>query len=176
MHIKSTSDRYGAVAVAIHWISALAIAGLLVSGFRIASLADPLAKADLLRVHAAIGIAVLVLTLARLSWWLFADRKPAGVPGTPPLQERAAKAVHGLFYVVILGMGASGIGMLVLSGAGAILYLGAPGLMPDFTVFAPRVPHGLGAFALLALIVLHVGAALYHQFVRRDRLIARMGF
>ena len=36
-------------------------------------------------------------------------------------------------------------------------------------------PHGLGAFALLGLVTLHVGAALYHQLVRRDRLLARMG-
>jgi len=84
--------------------------------------------------------------------------------------------VHVLFYVVILGMIASGIGMMVLSGAAPLIFGGESALLPDFWKYTPRVPHGIGARLLLALLVLHAGAALYHHFVRRDGLLWRMWF
>ena len=121
MALRSTNDRYGSVAIAVHWLSAILIIGLLASGLRAAATLDPAAKAGLLRVHAAAGIAVLVLTLFRLAWWVFADRKPDPLSASR-LMQRAAKSVHALFYVVILGMAASGIGMLVLSGAGPMIF------------------------------------------------------
>jgi cytochrome b561 len=175
MRWKSTTDRYGAVAIAIHWTAALLILVLLVSGLRAANTMDPAAKIAVLRVHAVLGVSVLVLTLARIGWWFLADVKPVPAEGMPPLQERAARVVHVLFYVVILGMAASGIGMIVLSGAGLVLFGGAPGPLPDFWQYPPRIPHRIGAILLIFLFVLHVGAALYHQFILRDRLLARMG-
>jgi cytochrome b561 len=82
--------------------------------------------------------------------------------------------VHIFFYVVILGMIVSGIGMVPLSGAGPVIF-GGEGSLPDFWKYPPRIPHGIGARLLLALLVLHTGAALYHQFVRRDSF-GRMWF
>ena len=175
MQWKSSERRYGAVAIAIHWASAAAIVGLFASGFIAANQPDAAVKAGILRVHAAVGLLVLALTLARILWWVFADAKPSPDPADPRWQRRAAAFVHNLFYVFILAMAASGVAMLALSGAAAILWFGAPGPLPDFELLPPRRVHGAAAFALLALLALHVGAALFHQFVRRDRLLARMG-
>lgn len=171
---KSDGHRYGAVATAMHWVTAAAIFGLLGSGLMLEE-AAPAAKTQLLRVHAAVGILVFVLTLLRLSWWAFADRRPEEPAGQPRWQALAARTVHRLFYAVTLLMGASGIAMLALSGAASILFLGGAGALPDFNLYPPRIPHGLGAWAMMGLIAVHVGAALYHQFVRRDRLLERMG-
>lgn len=175
MALKSSSDRYGTVAVAIHWLSAALVLGLLVSGFRAAGTLDPEAKAGLLRIHAIVGSTVLLLTFVRIAWWLFVDRRPADPAGTPRIQARTAHAVHLLLYMALFGMAASGIGMLVLSGAAGILIAGVPGPLPDFLQYPPRLAHGFGALFLLALVVAHLAAALYHQFVLRDRLLARMG-
>ncbi|WP_238321649.1 cytochrome b [Halocynthiibacter namhaensis] len=81
-----------------------------------------------------------------------------------------------LFYVAILGMAASGIGMLAQSGAGAVLFGASVEPLPDFAEFLPRVPHGVGARFMLALFALHAGAALYHHFIKRDGMIWRMWF
>jgi cytochrome b561 len=175
MALKSTQDRYGTVAITIHWLAAALIVALLVTGFRVSGAADPAAKAAFLRFHAAMGVAILVLTIARIAWWWFADRKPLPVAGQPALLQRAASAVHLIFYVVIIGLAASGIGMMVLSGAGPIVFGGASGTLPDFWTYSPRVPHGIGVRVLIALLILHVGGALYHHFIRSDRLLARMG-
>jgi cytochrome b561 len=84
--------------------------------------------------------------------------------------------MHFLFHVVILGMIASGIGMMALSGAAPIVFSAEGALLPDFRKYPPRLPHGIGAWLLLALFVFHAGAALYHHFARRDGLLRGMWF
>ncbi|MFN0190895.1 MAG: cytochrome b [Aestuariivirga sp.] len=175
MSLKSTPERYGALPIALHWISAILILALVVAGFIAANQIDPVAKAAILRVHAPVGTLVLVLTLFRLAWWLFIDRKPVEAAGMSTLQSRASKAVHGLFYVAIIGLAASGIAMFILSGAGEILFGTSTSPLPDFWNYSPRYGHAILARLMVLLLVLHVGAALYHQFVRGDRLLARMG-
>jgi cytochrome b561 len=173
--LKSAPDRYGAVAASIHWVSVVLILILIVSGFRAAG-ADPAAKAAILRLHIPIALAMLALTILRIVWWLGFDRKPEPVAGSPRWQEMSAKAVHLLFYVVILGMIASGVGMVALSGAAPIIFGGDSAPLPDFSHYPPRRAHGIGAGILLALLALHVGAALYHHFIRGDGLLWRMWF
>jgi cytochrome b561 len=84
--------------------------------------------------------------------------------------------VHILFYVVIFSMAASGIGLMILSDAGAVLFRGADAILPNFYDYLPRVPHGIGARGMVALLALHIGAALYHHFIKKDGLIGRIGF
>jgi cytochrome b561 len=174
MPSRSTTDAYGSVATGIHWLTAVLIIGLLASGVLAEDAADPATKATLLRLHAPMGISILVLTLLRIVWWWRFDTKPLPLAGNPAWQDILAKAVHVLLYIVMIGMAASGIGMFVLSGAGDILFGGAPGPLPDFNNFVPRVPHGIGAKLMLALLALHIGAALFHHFVRRDATLGRM--
>ncbi len=175
MSWKSGPQRYGAVAIAIHWLTAGVILALLTTGFNAEDMADDAEKAAVLRIHVVLGLSVLAVTLLRLAWWGLADRRPADPPSMPRPQAMAARIVHGLFYVVILVMAASGIATIALSGAGTVLFGGSAAALPDFGEFAPRGLHGIGASLLLLLLAAHVGAALYHQFVRRDRLLARMG-
>lgn len=176
MAVKSINTSYGTVAVTIHWLSAVLIILLLGSGFRAGQTIDPVAKSDILRFHAPIGITILPLTLARIVWWWQFDTKPIAAESKSRWQELFAKAVHILFYVIMIGMAASGIGMFVLSGAGPIVFGGAEGTLPDFNLYPPRGPHGLGARAMLVLLVLHAGAALYHHFIMRDVTLKRMWF
>lgn len=172
MSLRSSPDRYGAVAIAIHWVSALAILALLASGNVLA--ATPLsAKAQILVVHASVGTLVLVLTLVRIAWWVWGDRRPLPVSGQPRWQEVAASSVHGLLYLTVLLLAASGISTLILSGALPALL--GQGTLPDFSATPPRLVHGLAGRLMLALVFAHAGAALYHQFIRRDRLLGRMG-
>ena len=174
--MKSTQTRYGTVAVTLHWLSALSIFALLGLGFRASALTGSPDKTLILTAHVTLGSVVLILTLFRIIWWAFADQKPKPLSDDPAWQQISGKAVHILFYVVILGMCASGIGMVALSGAGAILFGGQTSPLPNFWDYLPRTPHGLGARFMLVLMALHIGAALYHHFIRKDGLIWRMWF
>jgi cytochrome b561 len=172
--LMSNRDQYGTVAISIHWLSAILILALLGSGFLADNATDPAAKAAFLRFHLPAGIVLLLLTLFRIVWWRF-DKKPEIVKGAGAWQDQIARAAHVAFYIVILGMIASGIGMMVLSSAAPVIF-GAPGALPNFGDHPPRVPHGLGAFLLAALLVLHTSAAIYHQIVLRDGLLQRMWY
>jgi cytochrome b561 len=170
---KSSSQRYGSIAIVIHWVSAVAVLAQLGLGFAAASAADPAIEAGLLRGHVLLGIFVVGLTVIRIGWW-FVDRRPAPLSALAWWQELSERAVRVLLYLLILILGASGIAVLALSGAAAVLFFGAAGPLPDFTHFPPMAAHVAAATALLGLAALHILAALYHQFWRRDRLLARM--
>ncbi|WP_156943327.1 cytochrome b561 [Ensifer sp. WSM1721] len=115
--LKSRHDRYGAVAISIHWLSAVLVFVLLGSGFQAAKAVDVAEKASFLRVHIPVALAVLLLTSFRIVWWWRFDQKPLAGEGSPIWQERIASWVHLAFYLVVLGMIASGVGMMILSGA-----------------------------------------------------------
>lgn len=73
-------------------------------------------------------------------------------------------------------MAASGIVLALQAGLPGIVFGGDGSLPESFAGFRPRAAHGVLSRLLLALIALHVIAALYHRFVRRDGLLGRMSF
>lgn len=176
MTSQSRTDRYGTVAVSIHWLSAILIIAALATGLRAGNTADPLMQTALLRFHIPMAIAVLILTLARIVWWWRFDHKPASIGGMPRWQTRAASLSHLLFYVIILGMAGSGIGMMVLSGAFPVIFMTDGSALPDFSTLVPHLAHGIGGRLFIGLLILHVGAALYHHFIRHDGIFRRMWF
>ena len=174
MELKGNARRYGTIAIALHWVSALGILVMLASGIAMGQglLGSPAPGAIILS-HATLGILILLLTVLRLVWWLAFDRRPEPVAGIPAWQKRLSMAVHGLLYVTIFVAASSGLGTLILSGAVPSILAGNPA--PEFTGMGPYITHGLTGRLLLLLLVMHIGAALYHHFVRRDRLLGRMG-
>lgn len=172
MKLKSSTDRYGAVPAAIHWLTALAIIALLISG-QVMDFNDDLVT-KVLPFHLALGIVVGVLTLFRILWWLAFDRHPAPQQVMSPVQEKLASVVHIGLYLGMLVMVASGIAMVALTGAAPQIFGG--GALPDFNTVPPHAVHGLVSKLLLLLVIGHAGAALWHHFIKRDGLIARMGF
>jgi cytochrome b561 len=170
---KSTSSQYGSVAIAIHWASALAVILAFAAGFVVANVSPPAEQGPILIAHVTLGLIVFALTLLRIVWWAVADRHPAAPADQPRWQVRAAQAVHLGLYVLLVLMASSGITTLILSGAVPTILGGGP--VPDFSGLIPRIAHGIMSKLLLALFVVHLGAALYHQLVRRDHLLARMG-
>jgi cytochrome b561 len=86
-----------------------------------------------------------------------------------------AKITHFLLYVGIFGMLLSGASMSTQAGLMNV-FNGQGSLPADFHIFPPRGIHGMTFSILFLLILLHVGAALYHQFIRRDNLLGRMWF
>jgi len=176
MSARSTAVRFGSIAIANHWISALLIVIMIVLGFSHGLVGEEASKITILKFHAPIGIVILLLTIFRILWWIAFDKKPEPVAGTSRPMHIAAAAVHGLLYLLLLAMTISGIAMMVLSGAGEIIFGGAPGPLPDFHDYTPHLAHGLGAFILIALLVIHIIAAIYHQAILRDNLMSRMKF
>lgn len=172
MPLKSTPDRYGTVAIAFHWITALLIVVMIALGLNAANAQTDDMRRALLMPHIALGILTLVLTLARIVWWWFLDRKPHPVPGIPPVMAGLARISHVLIYGLVIALAASGIATNIIGGVVEALSAGTP--IPPLDDIAPRKGHGLLAWSFMALLALHIAAALYHHFIRRDKTVARM--
>ena len=177
----SAGSRYTGVAIALHWLLALAIVGIFVVGTYMADLPFSPLRLKLYNWHKWAGVTFLALTVLRLLW-RFTHRPPA-LPQTvtramPGWQVSAYHATHyllyALFFVVPL------IGWAYSSAAGyPIVWFGVLAL-PDFVPVDKELAalikplHELSAFALLGLAGLHIAAALKHHWIDRDDLLNRM--
>lgn len=170
-----TPKRYAPALIFLHWLIAALIFLMLGMGFtRLGASPNDAAKVSVLRLHMPLGISILALMLVRLMVRFF-SRKPAPATAGNPWLDKIGVLVHILLYVGAIGMGVSGLGISAQAGLAAIVFEGQGSLPADFSAFPPALGHGLTAFLLSGLILLHIGAALYHQFVRKDHLLARMG-
>jgi cytochrome b561 len=177
MSKENVPARYHPALVALHWIVALLIFFMLAAGKLILLMMPNTAEKILpLTGHVVIGIAILVLLVIRFVVRV-RTAHPAPADAGHPLLNRIGALTHYLLYLAAFGMILSGMGMAQMSNLSQILFggLGLP-LPEDFWVYPPRIGHGITATVLILLIVLHVGAAFYHQFIRKDNLLARMWF
>lgn len=170
--------RYHPALVALHWLLAvLLIVGLIVGNFLLDPIAeaDP-AKLDALRSHMIAGLVIAALMIIRLVIRLRTSHPPEADIGVP-LLNKVARWAHWALYIAVFGLIASGIGMSILAGLPPIVFGGSGDPLPvSFDDLPPRMAHGIFATALALLIAGHIAAALYHQFVRKDGLLARMWF
>lgn len=179
-----TARRYGAVAITFHWLIAAAIFTLIVLGLVMtkAGLA-PARQFQLYQLHKSIGITVLLLSVLRLAWRLAV--KPPPLTGMPRLEKFLAEGAHLLLYVLIIGLPLSGWAMVsaskyniptVLYGLVRWPHMPLISTLPNKALAeaALKLVHAYGAYVLIALLILHAGAALRHHFARRDDTLWRM--
>jgi cytochrome b561 len=167
--------RYHPVLVTLHWLVAMFVIFNLYIGKFV--FPDPDYPETAARGHMVMGILVLLLVIVRFVVRLRAAR-PADATAGNPLLDKLARVVHYGLYVMLLATTVIGASFALLSGRLARSLLGAgPASGPPPQAASTLMGlHGLSANLLLLLILLHVGAALYHQFIRRDNLIARMWY
>ena len=169
------TDRYTRGAIAFHWIIALAV---------VLNLALGLLRKDLpsawqvMPVHKALGITILVLSLARLAWRLTHTPPPMPV-ATPRWERTAAKAAHWALYALTI--------VLPVTGWMMVSYGTPPKPLDWFGLFPiPFLPvskaasgfghdaHEILGWAMAGLVLLHTLAALRHHLLLRDSTLVRM--
>lgn len=168
--------RYSTVARALHWSIAILIIVNIILGIA----HDPLGEIikNLMPIHKSIGLTVLALTLARIGWRM--SHKALPLPsGMPRWEQIAARGTHHLFYVLMLVLPLSGwimssAGKYPLNWFGLFTVPKFEVTRGDAIVEASRALHGPLGFIFALLIVLHIGAALRHQFILKDGLLRRM--
>ena len=171
------ASRYHPLLVALHWLLALLILAMLAVGYLVLAQTPngTPGKLDVLQWHMAGGMLVLALMLLRLGVRL-ATARPAPASAGVPALDRLAGVLHLGFYLLVAAMVVTGYVTGLLAGLPKIVWQRSGAPLPDFERFPTFTAHGWLAAILLAAVALHVAAAAYHQFVRRDGLMARMGF
>ena len=174
----TTQPRFAAASRLLHWLMAPMIIAMLFVGVGMA--ASVSRRYDLLvSIHRPLGIAILVLCVARIVNRFI--NPPPDLPDTvPPLQRFVAKASHVALYALMLMMPLVGWAMLSAARYPVVLYgpVRLPPISPhDLTLYAwLRDLHTVLAYLLFATFLAHFGAALYHGLIRRDGVFGSMAF
>jgi len=176
--IRNTKTTWGSLARAFHWGLAIAIIGMIGFGWWMNHMPARPDRLFYRTIHADLGYLVLLLTTLRLIW--------RGLNPTPALPEDisrwqriVARISHLVLYAVTILVAILG---WAHSGAHTPSYSDWFGLfhVPQITspdraaAKAYEDRHIFFSYVLLALIGIHMAAAGWHRFVRRDRVAARM--
>jgi cytochrome b561 len=175
-HASAGVQRYAGLLIALHWLIALGIVGLLALGLYMVGLPKGLpVKATLINLHKSIGLTVFLLVLLRIVARMVLHRPP--LPPMPPWQRAAARTTQGLLYVGMVAMPLAGYLGSSFNSYGTRFW-GMP--LPKWGWDDAHLRglffglHMAIGYALIALIVLHVAGAFKHQWIDRDNLLARM--
>ena len=123
-------------------------------------------------LHAAVGGAVLLLTLARLAF-RGKDGVPAPISTTP--MDKVAKGIHHALYVVLILLPVSGMMQILTSDVSRAIAAGDATLLPaKFAGVAAHEVHEVLVTVLIVLVAVHVLGALKHAVIDRDGLLRRM--
>ena len=175
----TSAMRYSTPAIVLHWLVALLIFVAFPLGLYMADLPLSPEKLKLFSYHKWIGVTVLLLVAVRLSWRL--THTPPPLPaGIAAWQRRAGAVVHGLLYLLMIAIPLSGWLMSSAKGFQTVWFGVLP--LPDLIEKNRELGELLAGvhkalnFSLLALVILHAGAALKHHFIERQSFLQRMGW
>mgnify|MGYP000853840008 CR=1 FL=1 len=173
----NTLARYNGLAISLHWVSAI----LVLVAITLIEIKGWFPKGSALRDgvklwHYQAGALVLLATLLRVIW-LVVSRRPEPVAPKGSMERILGASAHGLLYLLLLALPLSGVMILIAAGnpvtlLGWDLPIWTEGVRD--TAKAVKKLHELFGNAIIGLVIFHVAAALWHQFVRRDGLMLRM--
>lgn len=175
MSLFNTKNSYGGGSRFLHWVIAFLVIGMLVYGFYMEDIPQPYRSAAFYS-HKLLGLTILFLMLLRIAWALI-NEKPAMPFNTQAWESFAEKFVHYSLYLAL-------IAMPMVAWVGSV----AGGRTPRIGSFEFYLPvaynkdlshlmfklHKQLAWVIIALLIIHVAAALFHHFVRRDKVLNRM--
>jgi cytochrome b561 len=171
--------RYSNIAVTFHWLTVALVVCQAALGFNFANMAEGPQEAEVFAWHRTVGALILLITLARLAYRL-ANPPPPYSPDLPRWERLVGTWNHRVFYVLLIAMPLTGLTAVSAQTDGAFTTLAfgipfpvIPGVGEDLGDLCGDV-HLMLVFLLLALIVIHVAAALKHQFVDRMPAAGRM--
>ena len=180
--LRNTPLSWGSLSIALHWLMALLVLGMIAAGVFMTRFAEPFSALQftLYQWHKSFGMLILVLAAIRLTWRLTGGDVPPLPAGLAPWERAAAHVSHYGLYALLFAMPL--IGWVLVSAADirvpTLLFtvIPLPHLMgPNHLVHEiAEWAHWLGGLAFIGLIALHAGAALKHHFVRHDNVLIRM--
>lgn len=180
MQLRNTKTSWGEIAKAFHWAIAVLALFLVAHGWWMTHLVQRAGRLTQYQLHSAIGYDLLLLLALRLAWRAIEPAPP--LPANLERWERiAARSGHVLLYLLMLGVSVSGwvlVGSFSRPIDAALLgFIPVPALAsgPNRSLHeAMEGAHKILSYALLALVAVHVAAALRHHFIRKNDVLRRM--
>jgi len=170
-------ESYSGFAKLLHWVIAVMILGMIPVGIIMHNLEPSALQNQLYNLHRSFGVVVLALMLIRVVY-RFAHGVPAPEPSLPPFQRVVSNLVHLALYALVISQ--AFVGWIATSAFGAPISVFGLFVMPDLVAKDQALAgplfdaHYVMGLMIAGLLVLHIGAALFHYFVRRDGVMRRM--
>jgi cytochrome b561 len=174
----AVSQSYDGAQRAFHWIMAALIFLVIALGVAAALLPEHNSpRVELLFVHKSLGMTALVLAVARLAYRAVAGA-PAYAATQTALTRAAADAAHLALYALMIALPVSGY-VNSTAGGHEIPWFGLfawPSFLPRDKALAHLggQAHFWLAWAIGAVLALHLAAAAWHAWVKRDEIFSRM--
>jgi cytochrome b561 len=169
---------YTRLAQLLHWLLALAIVLTFSFGLYMVELPFSPQRLKQYNWHKWAGMTILILSCARLLWRL-THRTPALLSNISAWQRLASSGTHALMYVLFFAIPMAGWAYSCALGFPIVLYgiIELPCMLARDPELAKtlKLVHQYAAYSLAALVIVHVLAALQHQFILKDGLLSRMG-
>ena len=175
--LVNTQVAYGRVFKLLHWLIAFLIIGMLFLGYFMFDIPDKSLRGQVIGVHKLTGLSILILMILRVTWAL-THPKPLALSGGGPFWQRIVeRTVHYSLYAILIVMPVTGWLMSVAFGHAPKLYSLTFALPIEQSKAVGEYWEGLHktlAIVIIALISLHILAAFYHYFVKKDQVLQRM--
>ena len=176
MIIRNTKTQYGIPSISLHWLMAILIITQLSLGLYMVGLPVSIQKLKFYAWHKQIGILILMIVIIRLSWRLLNITPTLSL--LPWWEKFAARSVHWALYIFMFFLPITG--WLLSSAAGIPPSFFGLFVLPN--LIAPNEElrylltetHEILAYSLIAILCLHIAAALKHHFIDKDNILRRM--
>lgn len=175
MQIRNTMQRYGALAQLLHWLVAAGFVVQFALAWYMEDLPNSPAKIELYNLHKSIGVTILAAAVLRLAW-RWANPVPPMPPGSARWEELASRASHVLLYALLFAQPLTGLAFSLYSSFPTIVWgvsLPDPGASQTIEDTFKAI-HAWLIWPILAVIAVHVAAALRHHFILKDDVLRRM--
>lgn len=172
------TDRYTRTSIALHWLIVVLLIVQFIVGWTMPHIGRNTPVTTLISLHFSLGMLIIAVMVARLIWRM-THRAPPHEASVPRMQVQLAQAVEYLLYLLLF--------VVPLLGWINASFRGMPftffGLFPVPPLIATHAPGwgwtgdihvDVAEYGILILAGLHIAAALYHRFIRRDRVLQRM--
>jgi cytochrome b561 len=176
--LRNTRDTYGAIAVTLHWLVAVAVVGLFVLGLWMVDLTyyDPWYRTAP-AIHKGIGVLLFMTVALRLGWRTLGPR-PSPLTSHSPLERHAAATAHVLLYILLFAVMLTGYLISTADGRPIDVFglFQLPATVTDLPEQADIAGdlHLVLAITLVSVAGMHALAALKHHVIDRDRTLLRM--
>lgn len=169
--MNDLTKKFSKATIWVHWLTAIIILILFPLGKYMAGLESG-DKMGLIKLHAGLGILVLLLTIYRI-YLFFKHERPEDLKTGSKFNDRLAVWIHNAFYFLIITIGISGIAVLATGGYidafdGDISLIKSPEDIP------PLKAHGFLSFILMVLIGMHVLGVIKHYFLTKENTLKRI--
>lgn len=174
----TTQGRYTRTAIVLHWLVLALLVAQYAIGWSMPHIGRNTQVTTLISLHFSIGVLIIGVIVVRLAWRI-THGEPVHETGIPAWQLRAARVIHGLLYLLLIVVPL--LGWINASYRGMpITFFGladVPQLVASHDAswrWTGDIHTLIAEYGILPLVGLHVAAALYHYFIRRDRVLQRM--